>query len=67
MIKNVCIAASLMLGLSGCASNFTSITPAETEGKYYITKFTAGFPVIYSDLYLCEAESNEKMICEEID
>ena len=53
--------------LSGCASNFTSINPGEEAGQYYLTEVTAGFPVISSELYLCEAKSNEKMVCEEVD
>ena len=62
IISSVCLAA-----LSGCASNFTSITPAEKDGQYYVTEITATFPATTSELYLCEAQSNQRMTCEEID
>ncbi len=66
-MMKILLSIIVLSALSGCASNFTSINPADKEGQYYLTEITAGFPVISSDLYLCEAKSNEKMLCEEVD
>ncbi len=67
MIFKSLIAILALVTLAGCASNFTSINKAEKDGTYYLTEVTAGFPVVSSDLYKCEAKSNFRMTCEEID
>ena len=67
MIFKSLITVLALVTLAGCASNFTSINHAEKDGSYYLTEITAGFPVVSSDLYKCEANSNTRMTCEEID
>ena len=66
MIKKTIVTIAVVMGLTGCASQFSSIDPAGGN-KYYLTEIHQTFPTISSDLYLCEAKSKEQMVCEEVE
>ena len=54
----------VIIGLSGCASTYTSINATGEPNKYFVTEVFQGPFTIHGALYECEAEGTSKMVCE---
>lgn len=63
-MKALLIIATLLSSV-GCASAYTSITPAG-DNTYFVTKTEQGFFKVSGTLYSCKAQG-KNMVCTEID
>ncbi|RBO83925.1 hypothetical protein [Marinomonas aquiplantarum] len=61
------LALLIAVGLTGCASTFTSIEPAAEDNMYFVTENHNRPFGVSGELHLCEAIDSSNMVCETID